>query len=119
PRHGTGCDLSSLGRGWLLRQHLSDVPSGSTGEPDQCANKRAPPLAGWRGGGRGLRRVGEAAKSTKAMTKAGQTTGLALITDCHIHIQPVEMFKPHALELIKKKRANFDEIVEFCRSPKA
>jgi len=42
-----------------------------------------------------------------------------MITDCHIHIQPMEMFKPHALELMKKKRANFDEIDEYCRSPKA
>ena len=31
----------------------------------------------------------------------------------------MEMFKPHALELMKKKRANFDQIVEFCRSPKS
>jgi len=31
----------------------------------------------------------------------------------------MEMFKPNALELMKKKRANFDQIVEFCRSPKA
>ena len=29
------------------------------------------------------------------------------------------MFKPHALELIKRKRANYDEIAEFCRSPKS
>jgi hypothetical protein len=42
-----------------------------------------------------------------------------MITDCHIHIEPIELFKPHALELIKRKRANFDEIVEYCRSPKA
>ena len=42
-----------------------------------------------------------------------------MITDCHIHIQPVEMFKPGALAAMKKKRANFDQIVEFCRSPKA
>jgi len=42
-----------------------------------------------------------------------------LITDCHIHIQPMEMFKPHALELMKTKRPNFDQIAEFCRSPKA
>ena len=41
-----------------------------------------------------------------------------MITDCHVHIQPVEMFKPAALAVMKKKRANFDEIVEFCRSPK-
>jgi predicted TIM-barrel fold metal-dependent hydrolase len=44
---------------------------------------------------------------------------IVLITDCHIHIQPVEMFKPQALELMKKKRPDFDQIVEFCRSPKA
>jgi predicted TIM-barrel fold metal-dependent hydrolase len=42
-----------------------------------------------------------------------------LITDCHIHIQPLEMFQPRALELLKKKRPNFDKIVEFCRSPKS
>jgi len=41
-----------------------------------------------------------------------------MITDCHLHIQPVEMFKPAALAVMKKKRANFDEVVEFCRSPK-
>ena len=37
----------------------------------------------------------------------------------HIHIQPIEMFKPQALELMKKQRANFDQIAEFCRSPQA
>src|SRR4030095_1046421 len=42
-----------------------------------------------------------------------------MITDCHIHIHPMEMFKPQALELMKKKRANFDQIAEYCRSPKA
>jgi hypothetical protein len=42
-----------------------------------------------------------------------------MITDCHIHIQPIEMFKPHALELMKKNRPNFKQIEEFCRSPKA
>ncbi len=42
-----------------------------------------------------------------------------MITDCHIHIQPIEMFKPHALELMKNNRRNFDQIVEFCKSPKA
>jgi predicted TIM-barrel fold metal-dependent hydrolase len=29
------------------------------------------------------------------------------------------MFKPHALELMKQKRANYDQIAEFCRSPQA
>jgi len=42
-----------------------------------------------------------------------------MITDCHIHIQPVEMFKPEAMAIMKNKRANFDEIIEFCRNPKA
>jgi predicted TIM-barrel fold metal-dependent hydrolase len=42
-----------------------------------------------------------------------------MITDCHIHIEPIDLLKPHALELIKRKRANFDEIAEYCRSPKA
>jgi hypothetical protein len=36
-----------------------------------------------------------------------------LITDCHIHIQPMEMLKPEALELIKRKPANVDQIMEF------
>ena len=42
-----------------------------------------------------------------------------MITDCHIHIAPMEMFRPDALELIRRKRHNFDQISEFCRSPKA
>src|SRR5437762_11903255 len=29
------------------------------------------------------------------------------------------MFKPAALALIKKKRANFEQIAEFCHSPNA
>jgi predicted TIM-barrel fold metal-dependent hydrolase len=40
-----------------------------------------------------------------------------LITDCHIHIAPMEMFHPQALELVKRKRPNFEQILEFCRSP--
>ena len=42
-----------------------------------------------------------------------------LITDCHIHIQPVEMFKAGPLEVMKKARGRYDDIVEYCRSPKA
>ncbi len=42
-----------------------------------------------------------------------------MITDCHIHISPVEMFKPEALALMRTKRANFAQIEEYCRSPKA
>src|ERR1700686_1335978 len=42
-----------------------------------------------------------------------------VFTDCHIHIQPLHMFHPHALELIKNRRPNFEQIVEFTRSPKS
>jgi uncharacterized protein len=38
-----------------------------------------------------------------------------LITDCHIHIEPFEMLKPEAIALMKKKRAQFDEIEAFSR----
>jgi len=31
----------------------------------------------------------------------------------------MEMFQPAALELIRKKRPNYDQIVEYCRSPKS
>jgi predicted TIM-barrel fold metal-dependent hydrolase len=31
----------------------------------------------------------------------------------------MEMFKPHALELMRARRANFAQIEEYCRSPKA
>jgi hypothetical protein len=41
-----------------------------------------------------------------------------LITDCHVHIQPLELFKPAALELMKQKRASFSEIELYCRSAK-
>jgi predicted TIM-barrel fold metal-dependent hydrolase len=41
-----------------------------------------------------------------------------LITDCHVHIEPFEMFKPAALELAKQ-RANFDEVACYSRSPRA
>jgi uncharacterized protein len=41
-----------------------------------------------------------------------------LITDCHVHIHPLDMIKPAALELIKRKRENFAEIAEYCESPK-
>src|SRR5687768_15183985 len=42
-----------------------------------------------------------------------------MITDCHVHIQPQEMFKPAALEAIKHKRRDYQQIAEYCRSPRA
>jgi predicted TIM-barrel fold metal-dependent hydrolase len=42
-----------------------------------------------------------------------------LITDCHVHIQPMEMLKPEAFQLIKSKSSDFDRIMEFCGSPRA
>ena len=54
--------------------------------------------------------AGEGARATKQKI---------MITDCHVHIAPVEMFNDTALELMKKKRPNWETIVGFCRSPKA
>jgi predicted TIM-barrel fold metal-dependent hydrolase len=42
-----------------------------------------------------------------------------LITDCHIHIQPMDLFKPQALALMKKSRKDFDQVAEYCGSAKA
>lgn len=42
-----------------------------------------------------------------------------MITDCHIHIQPHENLRPSALELIKNASADFDQVIEFSRSPKS
>ena len=42
-----------------------------------------------------------------------------MITDCHIHIQPHDNLRPSALELIKNASANFDEVIEYSRSPKS
>jgi len=42
-----------------------------------------------------------------------------LITDCHIHIQPVDAWKPAALEAMKRKRTDWQQVLEFCQSPKA
>ena len=42
-----------------------------------------------------------------------------LITDCHVHIHPLDMIKPASLELIQRKRPHFERIEEYCRSPRA
>jgi len=43
-----------------------------------------------------------------------------LITDCHIHIQPFELLlNPASLELMRKHQPDFDQVLEFTRSPKA
>jgi len=41
-----------------------------------------------------------------------------LITDCHIHIEPFQMVKPAAMEVMRKKRPNFAELEEYSREPK-
>jgi predicted TIM-barrel fold metal-dependent hydrolase len=42
-----------------------------------------------------------------------------MITDCHVHIAPMELFRPEALGLMKKSRKDFDQIEHFCQSPAA
>ncbi len=39
------------------------------------------------------------------------------IIDIHIHIQPLDMFKPHAHELIKRGRRDYDEVEKYSSSP--
>jgi uncharacterized protein len=41
------------------------------------------------------------------------------IIDIHIHIQPLHLFKPEALALVKKGRKNFDEIERYSEDPHA
>jgi len=41
------------------------------------------------------------------------------VIDIHIHIQPLEMFKPHALELIKRGRRDFAQVERFSSDPHA
>lgn len=61
---------------------------------------------------RGVRPIGKGSKTARPEIRP-------VITDCHIHISPLEMFKPHALELMRARRPNFAQIEEYCRSPKA
>ena len=42
-----------------------------------------------------------------------------MITDCHVHIQPHELLKPSALDLIRKTSEDFQQVLEFSRSPKS
>ena len=41
-----------------------------------------------------------------------------MITDCHVHIEPYELFKPEALALMKA-RPNFTEVESYSRSAKS
>jgi predicted TIM-barrel fold metal-dependent hydrolase len=41
------------------------------------------------------------------------------IIDIHIHIQPLHMFKPEALELIKRGRRDYAQVEKFVASPAA
>ena len=43
-----------------------------------------------------------------------------MITDCHIHIQPFELLlNPPSLEVMRRHQPDFDQVLEFTRSPKA
>lgn len=41
------------------------------------------------------------------------------IIDIHIHIQPLEMFKAHALDLMKKGRRDYSDVEKYASSPAA
>jgi uncharacterized protein len=42
-----------------------------------------------------------------------------MVTDCHVHIQPVEMFKPVPLATIKRNRGDWETVLDCSRSPQA
>jgi len=41
------------------------------------------------------------------------------IIDIHVHIQPLRMFKPHALELMKRGKTAFEQVERFAADPAA
>lgn len=41
------------------------------------------------------------------------------IIDIHVHIQPLRMFKPHALELMKRGKTSFEQVERFAADPGA
>ena len=41
------------------------------------------------------------------------------IIDIHIHIMPYHMMKPSAMELMKKGRKDYDDVMHYCSDPKA
>jgi uncharacterized protein len=41
------------------------------------------------------------------------------IIDIHIHIMPYEMMKPSAMELMKKGRRDYGDVMRYCADPKA
>ena len=41
------------------------------------------------------------------------------VIDIHIHIQPLHMFKPHALELIKRGRRDYADVERYSADPAA
>jgi predicted TIM-barrel fold metal-dependent hydrolase len=47
----------------------------------------------------------------------GESRPVTPIIDIHIHIQPLDMFKPHAHELIKRGRRDYDEVEKYSSSP--
>ncbi len=43
-----------------------------------------------------------------------------MITDCHVHIQPFDLLlNPPSLELMRKHQPDFEQVLEYTRSPKA
>src|SRR5271167_2443027 len=46
-----------------------------------------------------------------------RTTSLAPVIDIHVHITDLAMFKPHALELMKRGRRDYDDAARYAASP--
>jgi uncharacterized protein len=53
------------------------------------------------------------------MRRTDQELDVPPVIDIHIHIQPLDLFKPGALELMKRGRQDFDQLERFSNDPAA
>jgi predicted TIM-barrel fold metal-dependent hydrolase len=64
-----------------------------------------------------MERTGRRGPVARKILKARIGFPVAPIIDIHIHIQPLEMFKPHALRLIEHGRRDYADVVKYSASP--
>src|SRR5262249_61937857 len=71
------------------------------------------PAAHWRRPGR--RRTA----GPRLRRQTDQELEVLPVIDIHVHIQPLDLFKPAALELMKRGRRDFDQLERFSKDPSA
>ncbi len=97
------------------RSHSDD---GSRAKSDSAPGYyRRRPCSAWIRS-RGNRPVISSIFSTLSQRCSSEESRLPPIIDIHIHIQPDEMLKPAAHELIRHGRRDYDDIVKYSASPR-